>query len=109
MATLTIRDLDDEVKRRLRVRAAEKGVSMEAEARSILTDAVQDQLEEEPGAWYRRMRERLAATGAYWDDDVIALLPDRKTKWAVSPEEVERDRAARERQSGSDAGSGPPS
>lgn len=93
MATLTIRDLDDEVKRRLRVRAAEKGVSMEAEVRAILGEAVRDQAEEEPGAWYRRMRERLAATGAYWDD---VPLPDRKSKWAVSPEEVERDRAARE-------------
>ncbi|QTV80552.1 hypothetical protein [Microbacterium sp. NIBRBAC000506063] len=69
---------------------------MEAEVRAILTEAVQEQPEEEPGAWYRRMRERLAATGAYWDDDVIALLPDRKSKWAVSPEEVEHDRAVRE-------------
>lgn len=36
MATLTIRDLDDEVKARLRVAAAENGRSMEAEARAIL-------------------------------------------------------------------------
>lgn len=36
MATLVIRDLDDEVKARLRVRAAEHGRSMEAEARAIL-------------------------------------------------------------------------
>ena len=36
MASITIRSLDDEVKRRLRVRAAEHGRSMEEEVREIL-------------------------------------------------------------------------
>src|SRR5690349_16374424 len=36
----SIRNLDDEVKERLRVRAARHGRSMEAEVRTILTDAV---------------------------------------------------------------------
>jgi plasmid stability protein len=36
MATITIRGLDDAVKKRLRVRAARHGRSMEAEAREIL-------------------------------------------------------------------------
>ena len=40
MAALSIRDLDDKVRERLRVRAAEHGRSMEAEIRAILTDAV---------------------------------------------------------------------
>lgn len=40
MATLTIRDLDDELHVRLRVRAAERGHSMEAEAREILREAL---------------------------------------------------------------------
>jgi plasmid stability protein len=40
MGTLTIRDLDDAVKDRLRVRAATNGRSMEAEARAILAAAV---------------------------------------------------------------------
>ena len=40
MASITIRNLDDEVKTRLRVRAAERGRSMEEEARLILRDAV---------------------------------------------------------------------
>jgi phosphopantothenoylcysteine decarboxylase/phosphopantothenate--cysteine ligase len=40
MAMITIRDLDDEVKRGLRVRAAMNGRSMEAEARAILTAIV---------------------------------------------------------------------
>jgi len=42
MATLTVRELDEDVKARLRVRAAKHGRSMEAEVRAILTDAVAD-------------------------------------------------------------------
>lgn len=37
MATLTIRRLDESVKSRLRIRAAQNGRSMEEEAREILT------------------------------------------------------------------------
>lgn len=40
MASITIRNLDDEVKTRLRVRAADNGRSMEEEARLILRGAV---------------------------------------------------------------------
>lgn len=40
MAAVSIRGLDDGVRERLRVRAAEHGRSMEAEIRAILTDAV---------------------------------------------------------------------
>jgi plasmid stability protein len=36
MASITIRNLDDDIKQRLRVRAAEHGRSMEEEARDIL-------------------------------------------------------------------------
>ena len=42
MAALSIRHLDDEVKQRLRVRAAENGRSMESEVRAILTEAMRD-------------------------------------------------------------------
>jgi len=41
MASITIRNLDDAVKRRLRIRAAENGRSMEEEAREILRHAVE--------------------------------------------------------------------
>jgi plasmid stability protein len=40
MASMTIRNLDDGVKERLRVRAARNGRSMEEEARVILSNAV---------------------------------------------------------------------
>jgi plasmid stability protein len=42
MATITIRNLDEKVKRRLQVRAALNGRSMEAEAREILVELVRD-------------------------------------------------------------------
>jgi antitoxin FitA len=42
VAAVSIRDLDDSVKEKLRVRAARHGRSMEAEMRAILTDAVAD-------------------------------------------------------------------
>lgn len=40
MATMTIRNLSDLVQRRLRLRAARHGHSMEAEVRQIIADAV---------------------------------------------------------------------
>ena len=40
MASITIRNLDDRLKYRLRVRAAERGHSMEEEARDILRIAL---------------------------------------------------------------------
>lgn len=42
MAAVSIRGLDDHVRERLRVQAAEHGRSMEAEIRTILTAAVSD-------------------------------------------------------------------
>lgn len=50
MATMTIRNLDDDVKARLRVRAAQHGRSMEEEARSILRVALSTSLEANTGA-----------------------------------------------------------
>ena len=40
MASITIRNLEDDVKTALRIRAAQQGRSMEAEAREILRRAV---------------------------------------------------------------------
>ena len=42
MASITVRNLDDGLKRRLRIRAAENGRSMEQEARDILRAALDD-------------------------------------------------------------------
>ncbi len=42
MAAISIRNLDDDVRDRLRIRAAQHGNSMEAEIRAILTRAVDE-------------------------------------------------------------------
>ena len=42
MADMSIRGMDDEVREKLRVRAASHGRSMEAEIRKILVDAVNE-------------------------------------------------------------------
>jgi antitoxin FitA len=42
VVALNIRNLDETVKRRIQVRAARHGRSMEAEARAILTEAVRE-------------------------------------------------------------------
>lgn len=61
MATLTIRDLDDELRAQLRVRAARHGRSMEAEVRAILRDAlVRPPALERLGS---RVHQRFAAVG----------------------------------------------
>lgn len=61
MAAVSIRDLDDSVKDRLRVRAAEHGRSMEAEIRAILTDAVTDPTQ--TVGMGQALMERFAAIG----------------------------------------------
>lgn len=43
MASMTIRNIDETVKKRLRLRAAENGRSLEAEAREILSNGVASQ------------------------------------------------------------------
>ena len=61
MASITIRNLDDDVKRRLRVRAAEHHRSMEEEARLILREAVEH--EEPPRNLASAIRARIAPLG----------------------------------------------
>ncbi len=70
MASITIRNLDDEVKRRLRVRAAEHGRSMEEEAREILRQVVA--MPTAPKNLGRAIHERFAAI-----DGVNLEIPPR--------------------------------
>jgi len=62
MAVMTIRNIDDAIKKRLRVRAAQNGRSMEDEARDILRSALST---EEPRArdLGQAIRDRFAALG----------------------------------------------
>ncbi len=49
MASITVRNLDEGLKRRLRIRAAENGRSMEQEAREILRAALDGEAAPEKG------------------------------------------------------------
>lgn len=64
MATLTIRNIEAAVKERLRVRAAEHGHSMEAEARRILQMALTKDASRSSGrSLSERIHARFAALG----------------------------------------------
>ncbi len=63
MATLTIRNLDPAVKERLRLRAAERGHSMEAEARRILQTALGKSSHLPTRNLYERIHSRFAVLG----------------------------------------------
>ena len=62
MTSLTIRNVDDATKQRLRVRAARHGVSMEEEVRRILKEVLRPA--EAPTGLGRRLRDRFAGLGA---------------------------------------------
>ena len=68
MAVMTIRNLDEEVRDKLRVRAALHGRSMEAEARAILTAAVDSPIE-------RSLLDRLGEMREILDGEELQILP----------------------------------
>ena len=81
MATLTIRDLDEGLKQRLRIRAAHRNRSMEEEVRQILQAA----LTESPAPGNdlaQRIRTRFAGLG-----DVVLPLTEREP--ARTPPELD--------------------
>jgi len=72
MAALSIRNIDEVVRDRLRVRAARNGRSMEAEIRAILSDAVEKP--DEPVNPFVVLMEEFAAIGGVELD-----IPPRNT------------------------------
>jgi plasmid stability protein len=89
MATLTIRNLDERLKGRLRVRAASRGRSMEEEARQIRRTALK---ESEPASinLAERIRRRFAKLG-----DVQLPIPAREpVRYPEMPEDVPANGAA---------------
>lgn len=71
VAVLTIRNMDAPTKTALRVRAAQRGVSMEEEARRILRDALSHGGDASPMG--QRLRQRFAAVA-----DAGFALPARQ-------------------------------
>ena len=64
MGTMTIRNLDDAVKEKIRILAARKGHSMEEEARRLLTVAVAAPAHEQYGLG-SAIRRRFASLGPF--------------------------------------------
>lgn len=75
MVTLTIRKIDDDLKEKLRVRAARHGRSMEAEVREILAAAVarSSPTEKGLGTW---LHEQFMAAGF---GEVDLDIPERES------------------------------
>lgn len=72
MAQLVVRNLDDDVKAKLRVRAAEHGHSMEEEVRAILCRAVEDRQPPAQGLG-TRIAARFARSGLGRDESIAEL------------------------------------
>ncbi|WP_449425126.1 FitA-like ribbon-helix-helix domain-containing protein [Rhodanobacter lindaniclasticus] len=73
---MTIRNLDDDLKTLLRLRAARHGKSMEEEARSILRTALVGRVEDDSGAaLYAAIRARVEPLGG-----VELELPPREAQ-----------------------------
>ncbi|MEM7603170.1 MAG: plasmid stabilization protein [Verrucomicrobiota bacterium] len=76
--TLTIRNLDAEVKQRLRIQAARHQRSMEAEAREILAAGLEDTTGGTKSCTPEEFRERLKGVIGAWEgrgttDDLMKL------------------------------------
>jgi antitoxin FitA len=69
MAQLVVRNLDEEVKTRLRRRAAAHGRSMEEEVRAILRDAVKEEARPKSGLG-TRIAARFAGIGLREDEEI---------------------------------------
>ena len=77
MAAVSIRDLPDDVRDRIRIRAARHGRSMEAEMRAILTAAVADEARTDLAT---ALRHRFAELGG-----VELEIPPRSTRVRATP------------------------
>jgi plasmid stability protein len=84
MAMLTVRNLSDEVHRALRVRAAQRGHSMEAEVRRILESAVSPQGRVKLGSLLADMGRRARLT-----DEEAAAFEQVRDKAPARPPSFE--------------------
>ncbi|TAJ48939.1 MAG: plasmid stabilization protein [Herbiconiux sp.] len=75
MATITVRDLDEATRSKLRTRAARNGRSMEAEVREILTAAVAAEPANNIGLG-TRIHAMFAEIGGA--DEIVANIPPRE-------------------------------
>lgn len=84
MATLTVRNLPDEVRRALRVRAALHGCSTEAEVRAILENAVKPEGRVKLGSLLAEI-----GRGAKLTDDEFGVFERVRDKTPARPVDLE--------------------
>jgi plasmid stability protein len=77
MSSITIRNLDPAVQERLRIRAAQHGHSMEAEARSILRSTLKEPERRPARNLHERIRARVDPLGGADDLEPPPRVPDR--------------------------------
>ena len=95
MASLTIRNIDEQVKSKLRVNAAIKGISMEEEVRQVLTRAVLTPANDANVRGLATLiRERINASGAApgCDLEIAPREPMREPPSFVEPTRRTRTR-----------------
>ena len=90
MATLTVRNLPDEVRDKLRLRAARSGRSTEAEVRSLLIEAVREKPKVSPEEYRARIARiqaemrQFVRPGRSLVDEVIA-----ERRWEAACEDAD--------------------
>jgi len=97
MATLTIRNLSDRVRDRLRVRAAKRGLSMEAEARNILAQAADTIGDRKPALSVAELQQWIATNRKKPrgdKNDSMSLIRDRRREAILDVINVGEDPAA---------------
>jgi plasmid stability protein len=80
---MTIRNLDDLTKQRLRMRAARHGVSMEEEARRILKEALRPA--DAPAGLGKRLRDRFAGVATVEFAVPLRQTPRTAPQWDEPP------------------------
>jgi antitoxin FitA len=77
---LTVREIDDEIIRRLKIRAAERGRSAEAEHREILKQALLPEKKRNVDEWLRRARELRERIGPITTDSTEIIRKMRNNR-----------------------------
>jgi plasmid stability protein len=80
MAEIKVRELDDQVFEMLKARALSRGISLEAEVRTILTDAIagdREALRHEAEAIAERIRRRNPGPHS----DSVQIIRDERDAW----------------------------
>ena len=80
MAQLTVRGVDDELIKKLKLRAAQNGRSAEAEHRAILQDALGSAADEDVWAECDRLRDELKGRWTLDSSELVRQSREERTK-----------------------------